>query len=171
MKKINIVLASSSAAVLLAAAPLLASAHNTNVSANAGAQVQTHSDNGLHLGIIASLFGKNHDGDKDADKNEGHKVTASSTTNATVRVGTVSAVNGSAVTLTGFFGRKHATSTVSTASSTVYKVNGQATTSSALTAGDHVLITGTTTANGTFTASIVNIFTRGWGFFKHHLFH
>lgn len=79
--------------------------------------------------------------------------------------GVITAVNGSTFTVKPF--GTAATTTVTMDASTAYKINGQATTSSALSVGSHVLLTGTSTSNVSIAASIVNIFSAGFGFLKH----
>jgi len=86
-----------------------------------------------------------------------------------VGAGTVTSINGSTFTIKPF-GTK-ATTTVSTASTTVYRVNGEATTSAALQVGSNIVLAGNTNSDTSIAASIVGIFTRGFGFFKHVLFH
>jgi hypothetical protein len=173
MKKITTVLAGSTAAMLLAAAPLLASAHEAVISANAQAQAEAHSNNGLHLGILASIFGKGHDNDGDSDNNDDNRPATTTQPHAPrthAEVGIISSIEGSTFTLIPL-GHKHATTTVSTASTTVFHADGEATSSSALKVGSRVAIVGTTTASSTITASMVNIFTHGFGWLKHFFHH
>ena len=145
MKKINTVLASSAAATLLMLAPFLASAHEGSIAANAAAKVGVHE-------------GAGRGGDNDGDMDDGIK-----SMHATV--GVVTAINGSGFTISPV-GHK-ATTTVSTDIATTFRVNGQATSSSALQVGSHVALIGTSTSSTSFAASMVSIFTEGFGFFKH----
>jgi len=89
--------------------------------------------------------------------------------NGAAGAGVVTSVNGSTFTYTPY--GTNATTTVSTASTTVYRVNGEATSSAALQVGSNVVLAGTTNSDTSIAASIVGIFTRGFGFFKHVLFH
>ncbi len=86
-----------------------------------------------------------------------------------VGAGTVTSINGSTFTFKPF-GTK-ATTTVSTASTTLYRVNGEATTSAALAVGSNVVLAGNANSDTSIAATIVGIFSRGFGFFKHALFH
>lgn len=180
MKKINYLLASSTAAVLLASAPLLASAHEGSATADVSANANVHEDSnsGLHLGSLfhfgsatgAGDHDSDNDGDMDSEKNE-HEHTASTTKFADrmhATVGVVTAINGSSFTISPI-GHK-ATTTVSTDSSTSFRADGQATTSGALQVGSHVALIGTTTSSTSISASVVSIFNKGFGFFK-HFFH
>jgi hypothetical protein len=177
MKKINYILASSTAAVLLASAPLLASAHEGSVSAKASANASVHGDSnpGLHLGSLfhfGSDTGKGErDNDNDNDMDDAHEHMGSTTPPANgmhATVGVVTAITGSTFTITPV-GHK-ATTTVSTNSATAFRANGQATTSGALEVGAHVALIGTSTSSSTISASVVSIFNQGLGFFK-HFFH
>ncbi|MDB5238528.1 MAG: hypothetical protein JWM46_798 [Candidatus Kaiserbacteria bacterium] len=82
--------------------------------------------------------------------------------------GVVTSVNGSSFTVTPI--GRNATTTVTTNGSTSYLVNGTASTSAALTVGSRVLIVGTTTSDTSISASLVSIFSKGFGFVK-HMFH
>jgi hypothetical protein len=84
-----------------------------------------------------------------------------------VQIGTVTAINGSTVTLSNF--GSQGSTVVNTNSATTYKVNGAATSSSALTVGSHVWVYGTSTATSTasFNASLVVIVTEGLNWIKH----
>ena len=153
---------------MVAGAPLVALAHENGVQANAGL--------GLHLGSFI-----NHN-DNDADD---ATTTASSTAphhergnplakfGGSVVVGTVSAVNGTAVTLADLFGT--GTTPVSLSASTTFVGKGhQATTSAALAAGEKVVVFGQN-VGGTIEASLVKILNgigRGlghihWNFWAH----
>ena len=68
--------------------------------------------------------------------------------------GTVQSVSGSTVTLTL---RDKTTKAITLAASTTYQLAGAASTSAALTVGAQVDAQGTTAADGTFTATLVNI--------------
>ncbi|MFA7309781.1 MAG: DUF5666 domain-containing protein, partial [Candidatus Paceibacterota bacterium] len=83
-----------------------------------------------------------------------------------VGAGIVSSINGSSFTLSPSVGSS-STTTVSTNASTTYRVNGSATTSNALVVGSRVLVQGTSTSDTSITASLVSIFTNGFGFLKH----
>ncbi|HVY73117.1 MAG TPA: DUF5666 domain-containing protein [Candidatus Paceibacterota bacterium] len=245
MKKINICLASSTAALLLAAAPMLASAHNdsnnsgkggikadvkSSMSLNMGANIQhvlfgtplpSHATttangsintsatvtaiNGSTLTVNAkggttytvnaanATFSNANDtnvslsqvkvGDTLRIKGtvNGSTITAEKISDDAARLrtvlsangaagaGVVTSVNGSILTIKPY-GTK-ATTTVTTNASTVYRVNGDLASSSAVTVGSNVVIAGNTNADTSIAASIVGIFTRGFGFFKHILFH
>lgn len=80
-------------------------------------------------------------------------------------LGVVTSVNGSTFTIDPI--GKNATTTVSTNASTTYRVNGTATTSGALAVGSKVLLMGTTTSDSSISASLVSIFSKGFGFVKH----
>lgn len=82
-------------------------------------------------------------------------------------VGVVTAINGSTFTISPV-GHK-ATTTVSTDSATAFRADGQATSSGALQVGSHVALIGTSTSDTSIAASMVSIFTKGFGFFKHFL--
>lgn len=183
MKKINTILASSTAALLLASAPMLASAHDASVSANAS--VRGDSNPGLHLGSwfhVGTPTGKSdlheerdhdhgHDTDREHDDDNDHKPMASSTRPSKdmhATVGIVTSINGSTFTIDPV-GEK-STTTVSTNNATTFRVNGQATSSGALKLGSQVAIIGTSTASTSINASMVSIFSKGFGFFK-HFFH
>ena len=87
-----------------------------------------------------------------------------------IRVGVVSVVSGSEVTLDRF---GTGTTSVTTNASTTFRINGQATTSSALAEGQLVIVAGQgSTVNGTdaITASVIYIIDRGLGFLKHLFF-
>lgn len=79
--------------------------------------------------------------------------------------GIVSSINGSIFTVTPV--GSSSTTTVATNASTVYRVNGVATTSGALSVGSRVLLVGTTTGDASVSATLVSIFTHGFGFLKH----
>jgi len=151
MKKINhFVLFGAVALSLAGILPTLASAHTLSLGnfANVAA--------GEHAAInVGSLFNS----DKKDDQ------ATSTTTKNNLVIGTVSSVDGSTFTVRPI-GTK-ATTTVTTSSSTVFKVNGNATSSNALVVGSRVLIDGAVNGSATIAASIVNIFSFGFGFFKH----
>lgn len=126
---------------------------------------------GLHLGLGISALVRMHtdnDNDRDSDKGKEEKENHSGK-NANTAMGTVASMNGSTFIVDSF--GKSPTTTVTTSASTVFKLNGVATTSAALTAGAHVIVIGTTTATSTsgnaMDASVVIIFTKMFGFFKH----
>ncbi len=84
-----------------------------------------------------------------------------------VKLGTVTAINGSIVTLSNF--GSQGSTMVTTNTSTNYKVNGTAASSSALTVGSHVWIYGTTsaTSSASMNASLVVVITEGLNWLKH----
>jgi hypothetical protein len=174
MHKINTLIVGGTAALLLATAPMLASANEGNTSVKASASVHGNTNPGLHLGSLlhfGTKTGKSEDR-KDEEKKGEHNKPAHATSTAEVRrngVGVVTSITGSTFTLTPL-GKTNATTTVSTGTSTVYTLNGTAATSSALAVGTHVIVTGTKNAGATISASIVGIFTDGWSFVA-HLFH
>lgn len=88
--------------------------------------------------------------------------------NGAAGAGVVTSINGSTFTIKPF-GTK-ATTTVETNASTVYRVNGDLASSSALTVGSKVVLAGTNNTDASIGATIVGIFTAGFGFFKHLLF-
>ncbi len=179
MKKINYFLAGSAAALLLASAPMLASAHGVSASAKASAKADLHAQGGL--GFIASIF--HGDRDHDGDRSDGEleikmkKKFMASSTHPTkgmhAAVGVVTAINGSTFTIDPVGNR--ASTTVSTNSTTVFRLNGNATTSSALEVGSRVALIGmpasstgaTSSPQASIEASVVSILNKGFGFFKH----
>lgn len=89
--------------------------------------------------------------------------------NGAVGAGIVTSINGSTFTIKPL--GTQATTTVTTNGSTTFQLNGQPASSTALAVGSKVLLTGTTTSQTSIGASIVNIFSAGFGFFKHLFFH
>lgn len=87
--------------------------------------------------------------------------------NGAAGAGVVTSVSGNTFTIKPF-GTK-ATTTVATSASTVYRVNGELASSSDLTVGDKVVVAGSVNSDTSIVASIVGIFSKGFGFFKHHL--
>lgn len=151
------------AAALFAATPALA---HSDKSGGEGDRLKVGAFMGLHLGEWKENFRNlSHEEKKELKETIKEKRSHFS-------AGTVTSVSGSTFVIDPV-GKKKATTTVSTTGSTIFKVNGQATTSSALQVGSKVFLVGTTTATSTagdtFTASIVNIITRGFGHVKHWL--
>lgn len=162
MKKINYFLATSAAALLLVASPMLASAHNDK-SGTMSMKLNIEERVGAHEGR----------NDDDIGMHDEHKHVRSSIASTTksmrATVGVVTAINGSTFTISPV-GHK-ATTTVSTNSTTIFRANGHATSSNALQVGSRVALIGAPTSDTSINASMVRIFTRGFGFFKHILFH
>ena len=161
MKKINYYLATSTVAfALMAASPLLASAHTGADNSGSGkAGIEAHGG----LNIMASLFHKGDDGDKDKDKDHA----TSTPKDIGVVAGIVTSVNGNVLTIKPF--GKGATTTVTTNASTTLMSNGQATSTNALVVGAKVLAAGTATVATNISASFIDVFVHGFGFFKHLL--
>jgi len=88
--------------------------------------------------------------------------------NGAAGAGVVTSINGSTFTIKPF--GTNATTTIETNGSTVYRINGDLASSSALVVGSKVVLAGTTNSDTSIGASIVGIFTAGFGFFKHLLF-
>lgn len=166
------ILASSAAAVVLATAPALASAHYDDDSSKSN-------KSGLFAKADLNFGSFFHKGDKDKDKHDDKH--ASSTRDGVDKEarnraflaavgmeagGVVTSINGSTLTIKPF-GTKATTTTVTANGSTTYKVNGQAASSTDLTVGSHVLVDGTATSDTSVTASLISIFNAGIGFFKH----
>ncbi|OGC88762.1 hypothetical protein A2419_03320 [Candidatus Adlerbacteria bacterium RIFOXYC1_FULL_48_26] len=241
MKKLNYFLASSAAALLLVASPMLASAHNdgdkswksgdnaktelswknsinfllhggtapqppaaptsgdirisATVTAINGSTLTVTAKNNTTYTVNAANAEIKGEGDTNATIGQmkvgdtvtvkgtvnGSVITAEKVSNSALRVravlaangavgaGVVTSVNGSTFTIKPY-GTK-ATTTVTADSSTVYRVNGEATTSAAIAVGSNVVLAGNTNSDTSIAATIVGIFSRGFGFFKHALFH
>lgn len=161
-------------AILVAGAPFVALAHDTNAQAKAGFNLGSVN---LSSFVNAHFSGHDKDGKKDDNKvpKKAH-VIATSTPFASIAAGKVTAINGSVLTIVGLFG--HSTTTVVTDANTVFKAKGNATTSTAISVGGRVFVVGTTTATSTagntMSASIVEVIGKGlghlrfWLWFKHH---
>lgn len=236
--------------MLLAAAPMLASAHNdSNNSGKASFSLRADTNMGLHLGELFHKGGDNDNDNDDQGKQHATSTPAANNNGVFVVAGTVSAVNGSSLTLMAKNGTTYtvngtdatvtnnanasasfssirvgdqlvvrgtlsgstitadkvadgglasrtflsalglqaggtvtsvngstltikpygtkATTTITTDASTIYRLNGNTASSSALTVGSKVFVNGTTTSDTSIAASIINIFSQGWGFIKH----
>ncbi len=84
---------------------------------------------------------------------------------AHAKAGVVTAISGSGFTIEPF--SLDSALSITTDSATLFKQNGEATTSSALAVGSRVMLSGTSTGSTSFSASIVEIFTKGFGHMKH----
>ncbi len=84
-----------------------------------------------------------------------------------VAKGVVTSVDGNTITI---LNKKTGTTTVVTDSNTAFRLDGATTTSGSVAVGSKVVITGTTTATSTVSASIVDVFTKGFKKFVHVCF-
>lgn len=153
MKTLTKVAIGSLAAALMLAVSPFAFAHSKDKG----------DDNGFRFGsFIKAHLDVNDDGKISKDEREKADLAELRTH---LNIGTVTAINGSTFTIDPK-GPK-STTTVTTNASTVFTAKGAATTSSALKVGSKVFLVGTTTASSTtgdsFTASVVNIFAKGFG--------
>ncbi|MDE2071618.1 MAG: hypothetical protein KGI70_02730 [Patescibacteria group bacterium] len=159
-------------AALLVGAPAAALAHDGGDDNGLHIGENADVNAGLHLGQILGVRAHGDgdiNGDDDNDGDHG-TVEASSIERANadfrshVAVGTVTAINGSTITIDPV--GKDATETITTNSSTVFKAEGSATTSPAIAVGDRVFAVGTTTATSTtqgdtFAASLIAMIGNG----------
>jgi len=162
MKK-TVIASAAAAALLVTAAPALAHDGKENNSVRA----EIRADLKLKLGEWKKEW-KEH---KAEWKEEWKERWAEKRSH--VAAGKVESTSGSTIVIDAF--GKQPTTTIVTDANTVFKFNGEATTSAAVTTGAKIFAIGTTTATSTsgntFTASIVHIFTKGFGHIKHWFWH